>query len=463
MVGAFLATEANRLSSWPFTVLLPEIEAIRRHERREFAYGGDAYNVYVSPEHVRLFLAVEEPVEECVLPFEDFHAVLVDWRKHLLGRNSDTKAWGKEQQGKAVVQAAGTAHSFPGEKLTWAGECPWTRGLCFGTDSGKLLIPGHAEMDLHGHGVTSGVNEAAFARELIGVATPNEVVLVRASPFRSDFHVERRFDGGARGIVSTPTGNLVTACGESGVMLIRRDANQVAVRQISHETKAAIKYDRLIFSGRKSADVFTCAGGQKGLIAVMCEWSTWRTVIVGHPVGKKIIAVCSIKSHEYPLATAGISTDQTVLFTRDVTDERPIGITVSLSGGAARSIHSAEGHLIVVTDKVVHVFPSLAARFLRGESLDTPTPVAEMPAPTSLAHLVYDRFLVIGLGDGRALSIDMINAIEALRATKAHEHKSPQAEHEGGATSEAPAMTMPKVAKLPRKKQYKLRPQAIAV
>ena len=30
---------------------------------------------------------------------------------------------------------------IPGEEITWAGECPWTGMLCFGTESGRLVFP----------------------------------------------------------------------------------------------------------------------------------------------------------------------------------------------------------------------------------------------------------------------------------------------------------------------------------
>jgi len=29
---------------------------------------------------------------------------------------------------------------FPDHEITWAGECPWTGGFCYGTEGGKLLI-----------------------------------------------------------------------------------------------------------------------------------------------------------------------------------------------------------------------------------------------------------------------------------------------------------------------------------
>ena len=36
----------------------------------------------------------------------------------------------------------GRSLRFPDQEITWAGECPWTGGFCFGTESGDLLICG---------------------------------------------------------------------------------------------------------------------------------------------------------------------------------------------------------------------------------------------------------------------------------------------------------------------------------
>ncbi len=82
MVGDFLSIECHRADSWPLKVILPAVETIRKDYQEDFCYGGDAYTVDVKQNTVILSFVICEPIEECEIPIEDFHQLLLAWRSH---------------------------------------------------------------------------------------------------------------------------------------------------------------------------------------------------------------------------------------------------------------------------------------------------------------------------------------------------------------------------------------------
>lgn len=414
LVGHFLTLESSRLDSWPLTKLLPAVESIRQHELETFSYGGDAFSIDASLKGVNLQLVVMDPPDQCEVPLEDFYSILVRWRGHLKGGGDSAREGdflGASPNSALHRSTAGTFHRFGDEKLTWAGECPWTRGFCFGTQSGKVLVPPATSLDFGALGVSSEINGVAFGREFIAISTPSEVIVARASQYERQFARVGAFDGGANGILATPSGNFVASRGLHGILLIRRDNRAFTLREIGLTDDAAVNYSRLIFAGKRGADIFTCAGRGGGLFAVTCDWERTHSTIIAHPFsGQDILDVCSIRSREWPLAVAAISSDKTIMLTSDVIRERPIGITIPISGTSVRSILSAEGHLFLLTDHSLHLFPHLAARFLRGERLDQLTHHVEMPSPDTRATIAYDRYLLLGSGE-KVFSVDITKLI----------------------------------------------------
>ena len=77
------------------------------------------------------------------------------------------------------ARVEGQIHRFPGEEITWAGDCPCTGTLCFGTESGKVLIdmptPSSSTEFLEYQVSGEAINGVAFWKRYMGVSTRSDV------------------------------------------------------------------------------------------------------------------------------------------------------------------------------------------------------------------------------------------------------------------------------------------------
>lgn len=118
----------------------------------------------------------------------------------------------------------GPFHTFtiPGEEITWAGECPWTARYCFGTASGKIVfqVPDEAdELESTTEFQVSDlpVNEVAFWKDLIGIATLGAVLIYRGPLQERELTRIAGWPGRARGMIATPRGLMLAAMGSEGL------------------------------------------------------------------------------------------------------------------------------------------------------------------------------------------------------------------------------------------------------
>src|SRR5262249_11758168 len=114
---------------------------------------------------------------------------------------------------------------FPGETITWVGESSWNPlfPFCFGTEDGQIRL--HS---LAGQGgrpplrvVESGeaINGVADVNDLMAVSTRSEVVFFRLDPSGSAREVYR-YEGGAHGVISTPSGRMIAPLGPNGLLVV---------------------------------------------------------------------------------------------------------------------------------------------------------------------------------------------------------------------------------------------------
>ena len=183
----------------------------------------------------------------------------------------------------------GVTHQLIGEEFSWAGECPWTGGLGFGTYSGRLFMPlgVDQEVDLPAPISEEAVNEAAFAGTLLGVSTRCDVSVLELSP--TDRRIKRLgapFDGGAHGIVATAAGGFLAPLGPDGLLFLDADPGpdrrlRTRIGRIDSDALVLYKLRSLCtFGGR--GEVFACAARRGGLLVLVLDRDAVRPPIVGY-------------------------------------------------------------------------------------------------------------------------------------------------------------------------------------
>jgi hypothetical protein len=314
-----------------------------------------------------------------------------------------------------LIRITGQYHRFSGEELSWAGECPWTGGLCFGSETGKLLIPSpnQDELDLGGN-ATDAINGVAFCGKWFGVSTRNEVLLFQRLSPEAKPSLVHRFEGGAHGVVSTPSGVFVAPLGENGVLVLKPEDHAATKRMIieSHAEKL-INYYHLVHLGAAGNEVFACAGRSDGILSIEGDWHR-NVTIQPHPfVQRDVIDVCSLRSTQWPFAVAGLSRDGAIFLSRDLRMDSPTALTLPISQGTGYALASSGGHIFLLTDKAFYVLPHFGLRFLNGEALNRPVVAPEIPVSAAYLAVAYDRTLLLGL-DAEVVSFDIETVVRRI-------------------------------------------------
>ena len=296
-------------------------------------------------------------------------------------------------------------HRFIGEQVSWAGDCPWTDGLCLGTESGNLYLPAPGA-DHQGEGITpvkitsDAVNGVAFVGQHIAVTSRNEVeigyLIDVAEP-----QIERcphTFRGGSHGVVSSTQGLFLAPIGVDGVLLMTPDNNRGVEALIARQSDRSLNFYRLVRLGSgPDGEVFACAARGDGLLAFSIDGGLPSGPLVGHHFGgSDIVDVCPLGDSRCPLAAACVSRNRDIFFVRNVLEERaPFALGYRELDGAAYSLRSAQGHIFLLTDSYFVTLPELGRKFLAGESLDANVAVSLIRTDAADAFLWADRSILL--------------------------------------------------------------------
>jgi hypothetical protein len=297
---------------------------------------------------------------------------------------------------------------FPGHEITWAGECPWTGGLCFGSEDGVLLFPGiqPENPDRVGTIKASGeaVNGAAIWREYVGVSTRGDVNLYRRGPAPAAISPVASIPNGAHGIVATAAGRFYAPMGPTG--LWRLDAGRIEAGNYTIDRALdAVNFYR-VFPLESSAevDLLACAARASGLLAISSKENRSEVRGLVSP-GMDFIDVCSIATAESPRAVAGLSLDGSVVLLRDILAPAPPK-TFPLAGlrGTPYSVLSGGGLLFILSSEELVAFPDLIAWYVDDEPHDRPFRYRSTPIRAVDAFVASGKHLILVLDDEILLS-----------------------------------------------------------
>jgi hypothetical protein len=300
-----------------------------------------------------------------------------------------------------------TTYRIPGEEITWAGECPWTGDLAFGTESGKVICLkdlGQCQVKRLELAVAEeAINGVAFWNDFIGVSTRSEVSLFRRSPSGDEIGFVTGAPRGAHGILAAPRGRFLSPLGPDGILCIDAEQGPQARPWIDQARQAVLYYYKIIYSGHSAGkEILACAGRTDGLLRISFDKDQPQGRIVGFTSPDlDLIDVCSLASPEWPFAVAGLSLDRSLIFVRNILDDRePQRLRFEDIRGTPYSLLSAEGHLFVLTSKELVVLPGLASRFLKEERMDGPVHGRHSPVQAVEAFLARGTHLLIVMDDG---------------------------------------------------------------
>ena len=321
---------------------------------------------------------------------------------------------------------SGIGHRIPGEEITWAGRCPSTGELCFGTASGRLfLVPADtlpAPDKVDGPKVTDEpINAVAFSGELIGISSRSEVSIARRRPDGGLDRHEPFFDGGAHGIVPTSSGGFIASLGSDGLLLITSEAGKIEARVGAIEGMTPDFYRLTPLGQIRDNEVFACAARESGLLTITVQGGLVMS-ITGHQFdGIDLVDVCPLRSPAAPFGVVALNLDGNLLMTKNVLEGEPLILAFDELHGPAYSVLSAQGHVFVLTSTELVIFPDLVADFLAGRAMDRILTASAMPVHADEAFLL-DEDAVLVTEDDKAVAHDIASMIKsALLPPIAHD------------------------------------------
>jgi hypothetical protein len=245
---------------------------------------------------------------------------------------------------------------------------------------------------------TDAINDVAFAGDLIAISSRNELVVGKRRGHSVDGLdlYDHEFIGGAHGVVAWHSTAFLAPIADQGLLMLEVEETRIKV-QIGTPPVSPFNFYRIVRLGYGSeGEVFASAGRRDGLMALeFAHGASPGSMVHHHFRGHDIVDVCFLNDPLSPLAAACVSRDCAIFLIRNVIeDQEPLPLNYQLRG-TAYTLLSAQGHLFLLTDQELVVLPSVASRFLRGESLECPLEILSSPVNAAEAFLLYDHSVLL--------------------------------------------------------------------
>jgi hypothetical protein len=295
-------------------------------------------------------------------------------------------------------------HKIAGLDVSWVGECPWTKTLCFGGEDGTLVIlPPSFPMNEGGtfstQLATDAINAVAFAGEYVAVSSRNEVVVGKRPDAGSDrlSRFAHPFIGGAHGVVAAREPSFLAPIGDQGLLILSgADAGRINAQIACHPDVPFNFYKVVRLGNGLQKEAFAAAARRHGLLALSFESGISSAPMIRPFTGHDIVDVCPLNDPHFPLAVAFVSRSCVIFLVRNVLeDHAPLALSLGGLQGTAYTLLSPQGHLLLLTDQQLIALPNIASRFLRGEPFDNRLEVVSSPADAAEAFVLHDRTVLL--------------------------------------------------------------------
>ena len=290
---------------------------------------------------------------------------------------------------------------FPDFEVSWAGENPWNSGLIFGSDQGQLKTTGRDLRVLSPFPERSSSGEAingiAFTDRGMALSTRRDVTFFDRGPDRLGPGTMTTFEGGAHGIVASPSGRFLAPLGPGGLLIVRQVAESDQPMGISSPTDRSVVLQKLVLlSATGPEDRLACASGRGGITSMIVNDQGVESASSFRAPGLDVVDVCSPLLTGWPNAAIGLGADNSFHFRRDCFDGfSPKTLSFPDLKGTGYTILSARGHLFLLTSEGLYAFPMLVNRYLDDEPLDGPTKCYFTPVRAVDVYLAHEDLLVV--------------------------------------------------------------------
>jgi hypothetical protein len=286
------------------------------------------------------------------------------------------------------------------------------RALAFGSEEGRLhILPDEMADRVYSlPATTEAVNGVAFSGKHVAVTSRDEVFVGTADDVKNPDRLRRHsFNAGAHGVVASRSGIFLAPMGGDGFYQFAPGPAGEIQGLIASSPEHSLVFQKMVRLGDTAAgEVFVCALRSKGLVAVTLRPGEMLGPFIGPSrPGLDVVDVCALNDPRFPLAAVGVSRRGAIVFSRDATaDEGPRTLQFTELQGTAYSILAARGHLLLLTDRALHVFEDLASRLLAGEDPIKDVAVATMACEGSDAFLLREDAVLIA-EDGKVLRFEV--------------------------------------------------------
>lgn len=274
----------------------------------------------------------------------------------------------------------GKSLSIRGQEVSWVGDCPWTLGAAFGSESGDFLITSGAP------GVASGttrfesarvasdaVNGAAFDGDFGAFSTRGSFVLVkRGEKDPLDLKILRhRYDGGAHGVAALRGGGFAAPVGPEGLLLAKPTGSRPEFRVFCVQCDPDPFYGyQIALAGLADdgGDVVAVASRSQGLAVLNFDAKGESPQGVFHRYdGEDFVAIHPLDAPSCPRGVAALTSSGKILLIPDVLKSSEAGVLeIPDLDGTPYDLISRRGHLFVLTSRWFATFPSAVDDFVAG-------------------------------------------------------------------------------------------------
>ena len=301
---------------------------------------------------------------------------------------------------------------FPDFEVSWAGEMPSRPEICVGSEDGRLLFTniesGVAQEPIELTESGEAVNGVAFLPGSLAVSTRSEVVIWKAPEGERTEGERSVYDGGAHGVISTPSGVFYAPLGVKGLLAARPQWGDFQELRTLRATGRALNFYKAAGVGAsESGDVLVCAARRDGIVAVVHGPTSGSLNVLSYS-GVDVVDVCQLGLAKLPFAAAALGSNGSIYLIRDVLNDRqPQTLRLGAFRGTAYRILVINGHLLLLSSLGIYIFLDVLERFHGGIPPGRRVRFRYSNLQAVDAAAAFDRWLLVVKPDGSASAIDI--------------------------------------------------------
>jgi hypothetical protein len=288
------------------------------------------------------------------------------------------------------------SYRYPGDEISWAGECPWTGGICFGTDEGNLMVPDFLPDRKEARSLLVNrdtINGLAFGDGFVVASSPTEVTSL---PLGGELQV--LYAGGAHHVLALSERLFLAPLGPYGLLKLLRKEAAWDVQIASVKSDVIYLYQMSSLPPHNGRQLVVCAGRSTGLVLFECDDRGGETVLSNRRYPQyDIVDVCSVPATGDPYAIAALTHDCALLLTRDVRQESVRTITIPGIDGTGYSLKRIQDHLLLLTSRALYVLENFSELFAGKPKINMR--IFRHPGPASDVYVAYDQYVLLEVDD----------------------------------------------------------------